>query len=242
MRAGSSDPQPDAKPLNIVKFFTSVKWKAKFADIATQFDIHKSDLQSDLQLHTSVTVTKTHELVASVDEKINNMNAMIELVFSRMQTPEERSLATFAQRSGGLERVLENADLMKVALETHSAAANDDKSSTSGKGKGGAPTRTKLTLAQAEKEIRRDVDTVLEENTRTFERKFGAIELSLREVNVTIERQSDRVISTVLAGMHAGPHERIKDQVRSPGVLNGGCIKQFPIPGLVQHLERDGKL
>lgn len=146
------------------------------------------------------------------------MNAMMELVFSRMQTPEERSLAAFAQQNGGPERVLENADLMKEALETHSDATKDDKASTSGKGKGGAPTRTSLTLAEVDKEIRKDVDTILEENTQAFERKFGAIELSLREVNVTIERQSDRVISTVLAGIHAGPHERIKDKVRSPGV------------------------
>ena len=170
------------------------------------------------------------------------MSTMIELVFSRMQTPEERSMAAFAQQNGGPERVLENAELMKEALEIHSTGTKDEKGSTSGKGKGGAPTRPSLTLAEAEKEIRRDVDTILEENTRAFERKFGAIELSLREVNVTIQRQSDRIISTVLAGMHTGPHERIKDKVRSSGVLDVDFIKQFPTPGFIPHLERDGKL
>jgi len=60
------------------------------------FHSHKSDLQSDLQFHTSVIVTETHELVTSIDEKINNINVMIEIVFARMQTPEERKLATLS--------------------------------------------------------------------------------------------------------------------------------------------------
>ena len=176
------------------------------------FDIHKSNLQSDLQFHTSITVTKTHGLVTSIDEKINNMNAMIEIVFARMQTPEERKLAAFAEKHGGPERVLDSVGLMKEVLEKQNVATKSD---NSGKAKG-APTQTSLTLAEAEKEIRKDVDTILAENTTAFERKFGAIELSLREVNVTIQRQSDRVISTVLAGMQAGPHERIIDKVCSP--------------------------
>jgi hypothetical protein len=193
-----------------------MKWKPKFEEVADQFAAHKSDLLADLQLHTSITTTKTHELLASVDEKISSMKNMIGLAFERMQTPEERELAQFAQKNGGAERILENGILMKKVLEMekHKVATKDDKGPTSGKG--GAPTQTALTLPELEKEIRKDVDNILAENTGAFERKFGAIELSLKEVNVTIQRQSDRVISEVLAGMQAGPHERIKDKVRRP--------------------------
>ena len=151
-------------------------------------------------------------MLTSVNENINSMKAMIELAFERMQTPEERELATFAQKNKGADRVLESAMLKKkvVEMENQRTATKDDKGPT---GKGGTATQTALTVPELEKEIRRDVDSILAENTETFERMFGAIELSLKELNVTMQRQSDRVISEVLAGMHAGPHERIKDKV-----------------------------
>ena len=213
--ANSSRLMLSVKAVDAVKFFTSMKWKPKFEDVADQFAAHKSDLLADLQLHTSITATKTHELLASVDEKMSSMKTMIDLAFERMQTPEERELTAFAQKNGGAERILENGVLMKKVLEMDKSkvATKDDKGPTSGRG--GAPTQTALTLPELKNEIRKDVDTILTENTGAFERKFGAIELSLKEVNVTIQRQSDRVISEVLAGMQAGPHERVKDKVRS---------------------------
>jgi len=212
----SSCPQLGAKALGTVKFFTSIKWKPKFEDVAEQFAAHKRDLLSDLQFHASITATKTHQLLVSVDEKIASMKAMIDIAFEKMQTPDERELASFAQMNGGPERVLENGMLLKKILDKQKIATKDDKGPTSGKG--GAPTQTALTVSELEKEILKDVDAILAENTGAFERKFGAIELSLKEVNVTIQRQSDRVISEVLAGMHAGPHERIKDRVGVPGL------------------------
>ncbi len=190
-----------------------MKWKPKFESVVEQFSAHKRDLLADLQLHTSITVTKTHDLLATVDDKINSMKAMMEIAFERMQTPEERQLTEFAQKNGGAERILENGMIMKKIqeMEKHKVAAKDDKAATSGKGS--AQAQPTLTIQDLEKEIRKDVETILVENTGAFDRKFGAIELSLREVNKTIERQSDRVISEVLAGMQSGPHERIKDKV-----------------------------
>ena len=216
MSGVTTRPHSGANALDAVKFFTSIKWKSKFADIAAQFAAQKSDLQSDLQLHTSITGSKTFSLVASVDDKMTTMTAMMELVFEKLQTPEERELAAFSHRNGGQERVLENGVLMKRVLEKQKVATRADKSSTHGKG--GVPTQTTLTVPELERELRKDVDSILSENTSAFERKFGAMELSLREVNVTIQHQSDRVISEVLAGVQAGPHERIKDMVRSPGL------------------------
>ena len=189
-----------------------MKWKSRFEDVIEQFEANKKNLFADLQLYTSITVNRTQELLAS---QVTSMKAMVYLAFDRMQTHEERELAAFAQKNGGAERILENGKLTMQFLDMEKKlSTKDDKGPTSGKS--GAPTRSGLTPAELKKEISKDVDTVLEENTEAFDRKFGAIELSLREVNVTIQRQSDRVISEVLAGMQAGPHERIKDKVWSP--------------------------
>jgi hypothetical protein len=169
--------------LGIVKFFTSLKWKSRFEDIAGQFDAHKKELSADLTLHASITATKTYELLSS---DMSNMKSMIYLAFERMQTPKERDLAAFAQKNGGAERILENGTLVQEFLETEKKIpTNDDKGPT-------FATRSGLTPAELKHEIQKEVDTVLTEDTGEFERKF---ELSLKEVTMTIQRQSDRVIS-----------------------------------------------
>jgi len=163
------------------------------------------------------------------------MKSMIYLAFERMQTPEERALAVFAQKKGGPERILGNRVLLKEFLDMEEkVSANDDKGPTFGK-----DDRSGLTPTKLEHEIRKEVDAVLTEDTGAFERKFGAIELSLKEVNTTIQRQSDRVISEVLASMRAGPHERIKDKVCSTGFPDDSFTKRFL--GFVLHMEGDGR-
>jgi hypothetical protein len=204
-----------AKALGTVKYFTSLKWKIRLGDVADQFEVHKKELLANLQFHTSITVTKTYDLLKS---EMSSMKSMIYLAFERMQTPDERELAEFAQKNGGAERILENGTLVKQFLDMEKkVSAKDDKGSTFGKEGALIRTRSGLTPAELKSEIRKEVDTVLTEDTGAFERKLRDIEVYLKEVNVTIQRQSDRVISEVLAGMHTGPHERIKDKVRSPG-------------------------
>jgi hypothetical protein len=210
----------DAIALDTVKFFTSLKWQGKFSGVVAQFVTHRSNLESDLQLHISITATNTHDLVVSVDEKVNSLTVMMKLVFERMQSPEEKELAAFAQQNGGIEHVLGDGALMEKILEKivkkQNSATKDDK----GPATKGVPIQTSLplTVPELEKELRKDVETILAENTKAFDQKFETLELSLKEVHVTIRHQSDRVIEEVLAGVNAGPHERIKDRVHSPSL------------------------
>ena len=162
---------------------------------------HKSDLQSDLQLHISITVTHISDKFTSLDEKVSLMMEMMAMVFREMQSPEEKEWAAFARRNGGAEQVLKNDRLLKEVFEKQQDESKGEKGSTG-----------IMPLAEFKKELAKDVETVLAENTKVFEQKFGDIQLSLREVNMTIKRHSDRVIGA-LAGMHAGPHDRIIDKV-----------------------------
>ena len=195
-----------------VKFFTSIKWQSKFADVAAQFVTHKSNIQSDLQLHISITVTSTSDTLASVNEKVTAITTMMGMVFEKMQSPEEKDWAAFVRQNGGVEQVLESEELKKKVIEKQKGETKDENKAGLKNVLSQGPS---MTVTEFEKELGKDVETVLAENTKAFEQKFGAIEVSLREVNVTIQRQSDRVIEEVLAEMHAGPHERILDKVLS---------------------------
>ena len=61
--------------------------------------------------------------------------------------------------------------------------------------------------------MNKDVDTVLEENGKVFDRTFEATEIRLKEMKGTIIRESDRVIESILAGVNKGPQDRIVDRV-----------------------------
>jgi hypothetical protein len=194
--------QPDAKALDTVKFFTSSKWQGRFADVAAQFVKHRSSIESDLQVHIGITVTVTHDLVSSLNEKVNIMMA---LVFKNMQTCEEKELAVIVERNGGAELVPKDGARLRKVLEQQKVPTEDDKGSTAAK-RARTQASMSLTVPELEKELLKDVETILAENTKAFDQKF--------EIR---QRQSDRVIEEVLAGMNAGPHERIKDKVRSHG-------------------------
>ena len=187
----------------IVKFATSTRWKIDFAKMAAQFETHKDNLGLDLQMYTGITVTNVSVTLTSVDEKITTMKAMMEIVFDKMQSLEEKELAEFARQNGGTEGLLENSELKKKLFEKEKSRAKNNK------GPHGVPE----TLTEFEQELEKNVKTVLEENKKAFEMRFEEFKLLLQETKGTIRHESDRVIQEVSARIHAGPHEQIIDMV-----------------------------
>ena len=164
-----------------------------FATIAAQFVKHKSNLESDLRLHLDI----VSGVLESIDHKVPVMKAMMELVFEEMQSPEEKEWTALAQRSGGIERFLESDELLKEMLEKQKFGVE--------KGSGQMP-KSSMTLTKFKKELAKDVETILAENTKAFEQKFRVIGLSLREVKVaTIQRQSDREIGALTGKLKRPP-------------------------------------
>ena len=187
----------------IVKFVTSPKWKTNFAEMAAQFETHKDDLGLDLHMYTGMVVTNVNIMLTSVDEKVTAMNAMMEIVFNKMQSVEEKELAEFARQNGGTEGLPENSELKKKLFEKEKKKSKD----TIG------PSAMPATFADFEQELQKNVKTVLEENRDAFEKRFEEFKLLLLETKGTIRHESDRVIQEVSITIHAGPHEQIIDMV-----------------------------
>ena len=131
------------------------------------------------------------------------MTAMMEMVFEKMQSPEEKELAEFARQHDGIEKVLESPELKKQLFEEQERKGQKE----------ARPSDIPMTFAEFEQELAKDVKTVLEENRKQFEKKFEDFELLLQEAKVMRRRESDRVIQEVSARMQAGPHELIIDMV-----------------------------
>ena len=187
----------------IVKFATSSRWKIDFAEMAAQFETHKDNLGFDLHMYTGIIVTNVNTTVTSVNEKVTAMKAMMEMVFNKMQSLEEKELVEFAQRNGGTEGLLENSELKWKLFEKEKKRSNDQI----------GPSALPATFADFEQELEKNVKTVLEENRKAFNKRFEEFKLLLLETKGTIRHESDRVIQEVSATIHAGPHEQIIDKV-----------------------------
>ncbi|KAI0630036.1 hypothetical protein C8Q77DRAFT_236077 [Trametes polyzona] len=182
-----------------VKIFTSLKWQAKFTQIAQQFVDHRENLQFDLQMYASIGVASTNETLGTMSQNVETVTAM---VFKLMQSPQERELAGFISgRAASGEDVVNNNAFLEEVIEKGRPPTTDKNATATG------GLDAPLTVAVLRQEIGKDVDSVLAEN-RFFEQKFDAMCVQLEEVKVTIRHESDRVIDA----LQAGPHERIVDR------------------------------
>jgi hypothetical protein len=188
---------------SLVKFFTSMKWKDRFTDIAKQFDTHKANLQFDLQIHVAVTAADVKTTLAVVH---HDVEAMMTLVFEQMRSPEERQLAALVESKGGADRVIGNDALLSEIMAQ--SASKTERLAKRQKDEPG------LTLSGMRKEIAKDPEDLIKEDTKAFEQKFSTVLIQIEEVKHVVRRESDRVIAAV----QSGPHERIVDRVRTlPG-------------------------
>ncbi|RPD68326.1 hypothetical protein L226DRAFT_527321 [Lentinus tigrinus ALCF2SS1-7] len=181
--------------------------KGKFTQVAQQFADHKAGIQFDLQIHASVGITTANvtltAMSTSFTELNENVSKLMEVVFERMRTPEERDLL------GGIDAVLKNDKLLEEVLAKQKAGPRKDKDERGAK-KRAVPGQTLdavLTVTDLRKEVNKDVEQVLADN-KFFDQKFEAMKMQVDEVKVEIRHESDRVIDTILAG----PHERIVDR------------------------------
>ncbi|KAI0665852.1 hypothetical protein C8Q78DRAFT_1083428 [Trametes maxima] len=179
-----------------VKILTSAKWQAKFTEVAQQFVTHKTELQFDLQMHTSLGVAATRETLRTVGDDVGKV---MDMVFTLLRSPAERELANFIEsRPGGVEGVLRDDNLLKQVIAKQKPLTN-----------GGPLARldAPLTIEVLREAVDKDVDSILREN-RFFDQKFEAMRAQLQEVNETVKHETDRAIKAILSG----PHERIIDR------------------------------
>ncbi|RDX50314.1 hypothetical protein OH76DRAFT_469327 [Lentinus brumalis] len=206
------------KRSTLVNFLTSMKWQGKFTEVAQQFADHKAGIQSDLQIHTSIGITTANVTLTAMSTSFTafneNVSKLMEIVFERMRSPEERDLSAFVSKEqGGLDAVLKNDKLLEELLskqKTDGGAGMDNGEKGAKNARRAMPGQALdavLTVTDLRKEVSKDVEKVLADNT-FFDQKFEAMKMQVDEVKVKIKHESDRVIGTILAG----PHERIVDR------------------------------
>lgn len=176
----------------IVRFLRKSNWKSQFVEIASRFEAHKADLDSDLRMY--ITINVKH-----INSAVTHIGPMMEAVFAEILSPEEKELSEFADKHGGIKGLLNNSWPKEQLFSKLEGNKKD-------------PSGMSMTIGEFTKELEKDVTTILDENKDAFEERFRGIE-SLLDAPARTKQESDRVIKEVSA-IHAGPHDQVIDKVR----------------------------
>ncbi|KAL0568234.1 hypothetical protein V5O48_013761 [Marasmius crinis-equi] len=200
-----------------IKFFTSFKWQLEFAALAKQFVEHRDVIQFQLQACLAHTIY-------SMNFMLSDVAATMKLVFERMQPSKERQLAEFIHRNfEGVDVENPGNDILKAVAEYVQRQQQSDKATDKDE-------RVNVTRREAEKdelvdvglkgvqpaempaevlrkEIKKEIATILKENSGRFDQQFKAMEIRVEEVKEIVMSGHIRVIETI----KDVPREKIRD-------------------------------
>ncbi|KAA1470682.1 hypothetical protein DENSPDRAFT_923800 [Dentipellis sp. KUC8613] len=181
----------------VLKILTSSKWEHKFAAISKQFATHAAKLQDDLAMYSSIGINAANQSLAALS---NKMDEVMATVFKTFQSAEERQIGALVASKGGSEKVAgDNAALEQLLNKQKELDDGPGKRSHAGE----------MTVSDLRKDMRKDVQAVLDENARAFGQKFELQQRQIaEEMKNAVFDARDEIINAVLAG----PYERVEDE------------------------------
>ncbi|KAF7329876.1 VPS13 domain-containing protein [Mycena kentingensis (nom. inval.)] len=208
----------------VVKVIKGVIWESKLAAFSGAFakvslcllpkstngnrelQKRKEEFEFALSIHTALGVDAANRGINTVDERTQAMNAKIDMMmkmFAQMMSPQEREMSRLVAQKG--TSVLDNDKALKELCEYENRIVE----SQSGSGPvHGAKTAKATDFADLKNELHTDPDIAMNENARTYDRKFEVQRRQIvDELTKVVEREGDRVISSILSG----PHDKIVD-------------------------------
>jgi hypothetical protein len=168
--------------------------------VATKLDTLKGELLADLQIHTNVVVIDIKSMLASVQQEVSDMSAVMSLVFQNLRSSEERELSIFADIQGGVDNILANDTVLSDLFATA-------RSTTERPGKDAPNPIAKESPSALREEIKKDPDDLIRADATTFENKFNAFS---NQVADQVEQTGNRIIDEI----QKGPYQRILNWVR----------------------------
>ena len=180
-----------------VKVLQSMLWEPRLNTFSKTFSDHKKEIQLDLSIYTVLNIKKVNE------------NTNMELLFSMVRSPEERELTKWVEEHGGAEKCKDDDALFKqlvhlynekVKMSRQSDLYTDDED----------PKKELEQMVSIKDSLKQDINTLLQDNRKIFERKFELQKIQIDELKENIREEGQKIIKAVISG----PHDRILHPVR----------------------------
>ncbi|KAJ7457844.1 hypothetical protein FB451DRAFT_1509189 [Mycena latifolia] len=182
----------------LAKTLKSKIYEGRLAGYVKMFETHKKDIGFALKVHTALGVDAANKKLDGQDVHLKAIEAQMEALFRKLDTPRERDVQKFIDEKGGAKAVVENdGTLLELVSKSGESIAGIDPA-RSGSGDISVA-KTMLT-----KELAEDVDEAFKKNIKLFDRK---LDMQSKQLTDTISLTGEHIIH-VLSG---GAHEKILD-------------------------------
>ena len=210
----------------IVKILGGPIWEGRLVKFVGVFAKRREDFIFAMAAHTTIGVDSANLKMDNLSQKYAvspcilevkvlttclRMDVMLQL-FKEFATPQQKELAAMVENMGG-DAVLNDKQAMEELVRVEPKLTVRP-----GRKDGGG----RFNFVELQKEIKESPDKAIERNAEFFSGKF---EIQKREIEEIVTRESDRVISAVIAG----PHDRIIDPVSLRLLLFYDPLLTFPI-------------
>ena len=139
-----------------------------------------------------------------------DVKKLMTMVFERMRSPEECEVRDLVVQHGRVEGPLEDDMLLEQFLAMQKLK--------DGKGQLRAAKEDEMwSISELRREVNKDVEQVLKDN-KYFDQKLEVVRMGLSEVNVSIRRETDRVVDATVSSL-----EGIVDPVSLASCLGSLC-------------------
>ncbi|KAG6835813.1 hypothetical protein H0H93_014437 [Arthromyces matolae] len=169
----------------IKRCIKSAIYEIRFAEFAQRFYDLGVRLHRQLSMHTVWGIYDIRKGSVTLSAQLDEVRSQLRDLFTLLASTRERELVSFIESSGGARACVEN-DVTLQELTKRS-------------GEGAIGQKRGL-----REELSEDLDEALARNLLTFQ---GKLDIQLNEINLSILRESNRIITAL-----SGGHERINDK------------------------------
>ncbi|KAJ4481285.1 hypothetical protein J3R30DRAFT_3287521 [Lentinula aciculospora] len=184
----------------LVKLLKSPIYEGRLAGFIETFVERRTELHTVVGMFTAHKIHSTFSLLEDNQDVLKAINDSIQVIFERLrtQTPIEKQIWKMIESKGGLEKCIQD-DSVLIELVKFDLYGK--------RNQGDLPEPAAHIVNDLKEELQVDIDDDLKKNMEVFKRKLDVQQQLLLQIEDTVVRQGDRVVSVI----REGPHYRIHD-------------------------------
>ncbi|KAG6906091.1 hypothetical protein DXG01_015973, partial [Tephrocybe rancida] len=187
---------------HLAKTVKSTIYENRLSKFATTFMGHRSALELELNVHTSLGIDSANEKLDTACERLQDVQRKFDmlLLFRKLDTPRERDVLKFIEAHGGPKACILDEGLLEELTMKSGESLSRFPGREGGRRSNGLPELRKRLL----KELQEDIDEAFNRNMVLFERK---LDMQSKQLTDLVQDKADYIISAVVSGAH----DRIMD-------------------------------
>ncbi|KAG6915736.1 hypothetical protein DXG01_010066 [Tephrocybe rancida] len=185
------------------KYLKSHIYETRLVNCASTFAEYGAKLQRALSIHTAIGIDTANYKLDVVGDELRDMHQLMREVFVGLDSPREKEIRDLIQSAGSPQASITDNNILQTLIDKSGENTTRDTGENTTRPSGHGNQNLRKLRKSLLGEFSEDVERALEQNLLEFR---GKLDIQLREINIALARQGDRIIA-----FFSGGHEHILD-------------------------------